>query len=114
MKSNNKNYRKRNNNKPISIDKSLPSRKLKIVLRILLVILILLIIRLFWIQFIDGGWLKEKAFRQQTSSKIISPDRGSILDVNGKYLAKSEKVDTISINPTKISKNNKDLIIIKN
>ena len=110
MKNNNKNYQKRNNKKSISIDKSIPSRKLKIVLRTAIIIFILLIIRLFWIQFIDGAWLKEKAYRQQTASKIISPDRGSILDVNGKYLAKSEKVDTISINPTKISKQNKTIV----
>ena len=107
MKSDNKNYKKRTNKKSISTDKSLPTRKLKVVLRVGIIILILLIVRLFWIQFIKGAWLKERAFRQQTASKIISPDRGSILDVNGKYLAKSEKVDTISINPTKISKQNK-------
>lgn len=110
MKNDSKNYRKKLNNKSISIDKSLPSKKLKIALRFFLIVLILLIIRLFWIQFIDGAWLKERAYRQQTASKIISPDRGSILDVNGKYLAKSEKVDTISINPTKISKEKKNLV----
>lgn len=110
MKNDNKNYRKRTNKKSNPIDKSLPTQKLRIVLRISIIILILLIIRLFWIQFIDGSWLKERAFRQQTASKIISPDRGSILDVNGKYLAKSEKVDTISINPTKISKQNKTIV----
>ena len=100
----------RNNKKSNLIDKSLPTKKLKIVLRVSIIILALLIIRLFWIQFIDGSWLKEKAYRQQTASKIISPDRGSILDVNGKYLAKSEKVDTISINPTKISKEKKTIV----
>lgn len=110
MKNENKNYKKRTNKKSVSIDKSLPARKLKIVLRASIVIFILLIIRLFWLQFIDGSWLKEKAYRQQTASKIISPDRGSILDINGKYLAKSEKVDTISINPTKISKQNKTIV----
>lgn len=110
MKNDNQNYKKRNNKKSILIDKSLPTQKLKIVLRVAIIILILLIIRLFWIQFIDGTWLKERAFRQQTASKIISPDRGSILDTNGKILATSEKVDTISINPTKISKNNKTIV----
>jgi len=110
MKNYNKNDRKRNNQKTNLANKCLPTQKLKIVLRVAVIILILLIIRLFWIQFIDGAWLKEKAFRQQTASKIISPDRGSILDVNGKYLAKSEKVDTISINPTKISKQNKTIV----
>lgn len=110
MRNDKKNYRKKSNNKTISIDKALPVKKLRIIIISGIIILALLIIRLFWLQFIDGAWLKEQAFRQQTASKIISPDRGSILDVNGKYLAKSEKVDTISINPTKISKQNKTIV----
>jgi len=110
MKNNNKNYRTKINDKKISIDRSLPVKRLRLVIISTLVIFVLLIIRLFWIQFIDGAWLKEKAYRQQTSSTIISPDRGSILDANGKSLAISEKVDTISINPTKISSENKTLV----
>lgn len=110
MKNDNKNYKKRTNKKSFSVDKPISSKKLTIIFRISLIVFALLIIRLFWIQFIDGSWLKEKAYRQQTASKTISPDRGSILDVNGKYLAKSEKVDTISINPTKISSKNKNLV----
>ena len=110
MKNNNKDYNKRANKKNTISDKAIPIKKLKTVMISGCIILFLLVIRLFWIQFIDGAWLKERAFRQQTASKIISPDRGSILDVNGKYLAKSEKVDTISINPTKISKQNKTIV----
>jgi len=107
---NNNNYRTKINKKNICIDKALPVKRLRLLTRMGSTILALLIIRLFWIQFIDGAWLKEKAYRQQTSSTLISPDRGSILDVNGKYLAKSEPVDTISINPSKISKENKTLV----
>lgn len=109
MKRNN-NYRKQKNNKSISIDRAIPIKKLKLVLLFGTIIFSLLIIRLFWLQFIDGGWLKEKAFRQQTASKIISPDRGAIFDKNGKLLATSERVDTISINPTKISKDKKTIV----
>lgn len=110
MKNDKKNYRKETNKRNNYIGKALPTKKLKLVMFSGCIILLLLIIRLFWIQFIDGAWLKEKAYRQQTSSQLISPDRGSILDANGKILAKSEKVDTISINPTKISKDNKVLV----
>lgn len=105
MRNNNKNYKKNT-----VLDKPVSIKKIKILMLSCSIILFFLIIRLFWIQFIDGAWLKEKAFRQQTASKIISPDRGSILDSNGKILAKSEKVDTISINPTKISKENKTIV----
>lgn len=110
MKNNKKNYRKNENKKSILIDKALPIKKLRIVLITSLAIFLLLIIRIFWIQFIDGAWLKEKASRQQTASKIISPERGSILDANGKTLAKSEEVDTISINPSRISNDKKTLV----
>ena len=110
MKNNKKNYRKRENKKSLIIDKALPIKKLRIILLVALAIFLLLIIRIFWIQFIDGAWLKEKASRQQTASKLISPERGSILDVNGKTLAKSEEVDTISINPSRIADDKKTLV----
>lgn len=110
MKNSYRNYRKKNQNKIIIPDKPISPKKLKLVRNIAFIIFGLLIIRIFWIQFIDGSWLKERAYRQQTSSKIISPERGSILDVNGKPLAMSESVDTISINPTKIEEENKTLI----
>lgn len=109
MKSNKKNYRKNSNKKSIQIDKPLPIKKLRIILFCTILLLSLLIIRLFWLQFIDGAKLKEKAYRQQTASKIISPKRGSILDVNGKSLAMSEEVDTISINPSRITVDKKIL-----
>ncbi len=110
MKNTNKNYRKRNKKNPVSIDKALPIKRLRTVLITAIILLILLVLRIFWFQFIKGAWLKEKAYRQQTSSQIISPERGSILDVNGKTLAMSEDVDTISINPTRIAKDKKELV----
>lgn len=69
---------------------------------ILFLVLFLLIIRLFILQIVQGASLKEQAFQQQTVSKLINPNRGNILDTNGKALAISAKVDTVSINPTKI------------
>ena len=110
MKSSKKNFRKKSNKQEININRPLPIKRLRTILFCSVAILILLLIRLFWIQFINGSWLKEKAYRQQTASKIISPERGSILDVNGKKLAISEKVDTISINPSRIKDENKELV----
>lgn len=110
MKNYKKNYRKNTNKKSFSADRPLPIKKLRTVLIIAFIIFILLIIRIFWIQFINGSWLKEKAYRQQTSSKLISPERGSIFDVNGKALAISEEVDTISINPARIPSDKKELV----
>lgn len=109
MKSNQKNNRKKSKKNSLEIDKALPVKKLRIVLSCAVIIFLLLVVRIFWIQFINGANLKEKAYRQQTASKIITPDRGRILDVNGKSLATSEEVDTISINPTRITTSNKNI-----
>ncbi len=90
--------------------KPIPVKRLKILSCFGIAIFAGLIIRLFWIQFVNGATLKEKAYRQQTSSTIISPKRGTVYDSNGKALAISEDVDTISINPSKITKENKELV----
>lgn len=79
------------------------------------IIFVLLISRIGWIQFVQGAELKERASRQQTLNKIISPKRGAIYDTNGKQLAVSVPVDTITINPAKIvvEDKNKDVAAYK-
>ncbi len=74
----------------------------------MIIIFVLLIIRIGWIQFVQGSELKEAASRQQTLSKIISPKRGTIYDTNGKAIAISAPVDTITINPNYIVAQDKD------
>ena len=71
-------------------------------------VLMALVVRLFWIQFIDGSWLKEDAYKQQTINRIISPKRGTIYDSTGKTLAISAEVDTVTINPKKIKDKDND------
>ena len=80
------------------------SKKIKFFLISIIIIFLLLIIRIGYIQFVQGSWLKEKAYQQQTINQIISPKRGNIYDSTGKALAISAQVDTITINPTKIVK----------
>ena len=95
------------------INKSVMTTKLKVVMAIIFLLLFALIVRIFCLQFItriDGISLKEKAYRQQTVNKIISPKRGTIYDTNGKALARSAKVDTVSINPTKIKEAHKEKV----
>ena len=67
----------------------------------IIILLIILVFRLCYLQFIKGPSLKEAATKQQTTSRIISPNRGSIYDSTGKPLAISAKVDTVTINPQK-------------
>ena len=63
------------------------------------IVFIALVARIGAIQFIDGTWLKERAYSQSTSSTVVSAKRGTIYDSNGKALAISAEVDTVSVNP---------------
>ena len=92
------------------------TKKLKIIFSIIILIFLTLLIRLGYIQFIDGNHLKELAYNQQTINQIISPKRGNIYDSTGKALAISAQVDTITINPKKLkpdSSNEIDIEIFK-
>lgn len=60
------------------------------------------IAKLSYIIFVKGNDYKKAAYAQQTKSQIISSNRGTIYDANGKVLAVSVSVDTISINPDKV------------
>ena len=73
-----------------------------------ILVLLALVVRLFWLQFIDGAWLKEEAYKQQTINRIITPKRGTIYDSTGRTLAISAEVDTVTINPKKIKDKNND------
>lgn len=65
-------------------------------------IFILLIVRIFFLQFIQGNELKSKANAQQTTTRTIYANRGSIFDCNGRVLASSAQVDVVSVNPQSI------------
>ena len=71
-------------------------------------LLFILIIRLGWLQIVQGAKLKEAMYDQLTTSRIISPKRGTIYDSTGKSLAISAQVDTVSINPGQIVVEHKD------
>ena len=75
-------------------------KKLRITMLFFFFILLLLIIRLGFLQFIQGADLKEKMYKQLIASDSISPKRGTIYDSTGKALASSVPVDTISIDPS--------------
>lgn len=90
--------------------KSVKSKSLFAAMIICFVLFILLLFRIAFIQFIQGSELKEAANRQQTTNRIISAKRGNIYDSTGKLLAASAPVDTVSINPSRIKKDNKEKV----
>ena len=85
--------------------KPVTSKRLIYAICCILIVFVLLILRIAYFQFIEGSKLKELASRQQTTNRIISPNRGAIYDSTGKVLAQSAAVDTITINPSKLKEN---------
>lgn len=85
----------------IKID-NLGKKKLAACLSVGFILLLLLIIRIGILQFVQGANLKETATKNQLASKTITPSRGTIYDSTGKALAISARVDTVSVNPTKV------------
>ena len=82
------------------------TKKLRVSLVAIILIFVLLICRIGFLQFVEGSTLKEAAYNQQAINQIISPKRGNIYDSTGRSLAISAQVDTITINPAKIAKEN--------
>ncbi len=70
-----------------------------------------LILRISYIQFVDGQRLKALALDQQTEEQSISPKRGTIFDRNGAELAVSANVETVIASPDVIkNKGNADQV----
>ena len=85
-------------------------KRMKNMLVISTTILIALVIRIAWIQFVNGEELQTKAYAQQTLDRKINPKRGTIYDSNGNELAVSSTVYTITVNPTNIKKEDKEKV----
>ncbi len=87
------------------------SRKRRIIysLFVSFTILTLLIIRIGFIQFIQGEELRAMAYKQQSIDRVINPKRGTIYDATGKnILAVSATVETVTINPVNIKEEDKE------
>ena len=86
-------------------------RKLRSMLFINFTICTLLIIRIGFIQFVQGSELQSMAYMQQTLNRKINPKRGTIYDATGKnILAVSASVETVTINPGNIKKEDKEKV----
>lgn len=86
-------------------------RRIRNTLFVVFIIFILLTTRIGWIQFVQGSELQTKAYMQQTMDRSINPKRGTIYDATGKtILAMSATVETVTVNPTNIAKENKEKV----
>lgn len=86
-------------------------KRLKKALFVVFMVFVLLTVRVGWIQFVQGSELQTKAYMQQTMDRKINPKRGTIYDSTGKVvLAVSSTVETITVNPTNIAKEDKEKV----
>ncbi len=63
-----------------------------------------LVLRLFYLQIIQGDQFKQMALNQQLRDTVIAPHRGSIYDTNMKTLATSKTVWDVVLEPANLSK----------
>ena len=98
------------------MDKNNISRKKRMrnMLVIIIIIFLLLIIRIAYLQLVEGSKLKEMAKEQQSIDRNINPKRGTIYDGTGKnVLAISSTVESVTVNPVNIKKENKEKVAKK-
>lgn len=86
-------------------------KKMRNTLFITFLILLLLLSRICYIEFIQGKELQVLAYEQQVQKRTVNPRRGTIYDSSEKYtLAISSTAYTVSVNPTNIPSEKKELI----
>ena len=88
-------------------------KRMRTTLFVMFLIVILLIVRLGYIQLIDGKRLSRLAYEQQTLDRSINPKRGTIYDATGQILAQSSTVETVTVNPVNIAKDDKEMVAKK-
>ena len=77
-------------------------------------LIICLITRIGYISIVQGKELSKMAYEQQTLDREINPKRGTIYDRTGKNaLAVSSSVETVTVNPGNIEKENKEKVARK-
>ena len=86
-------------------------KKMRNTLFISFLVIICLMVRIGFIQFFQGNELSKLAYEQQTLDRKINPKRGTIYDSTGKKaLAVSSTVETITVNPGNIKKEDKEKV----
>lgn len=86
-------------------------KRMKIWMILVFVVAFAFILRIAWLQFVRGDELKQMALEQQSLDRAISPRRGTIYDATGQtVLAISSTVNTITVNPNNIAKEDKEKV----
>lgn len=85
-------------------------------LRLIAVIMVLFLIRLVWVQFVDGPELNAQSKDKRSVTKTIPALRGDIVDRNGKVLATTVIAYDINIDPSQVGpferKANNSIVVV--
>lgn len=106
-----KKLNKKNKNRVEPVGTLSKKKRMKWEMIIAIFLLLVLMGRLAFIQFVQGSQLQTMAYKQQTLDRNINPKRGTIYDSTGKtVLAVSSTVETITVTPTTIKKEDREKI----
>ena len=83
-------------------------RRLALML-VLLSGIVILLGRAAYLEIFQQSWLKEQAGKRQLRTVVVPPYRGMIVDRNGESLAISSPAESITINPRKVLRWQRDL-----
>ena len=108
-----KKLNKKNKNVGEPIGTLSKKKRMKWEMIIAIFLLLVLTCRIGFIQLVQGSELQSMAYMQQTLDRSINPKRGTIYDSTGKtILAVSSTVETITVTPTNIKKEDREKIAI--
>ncbi len=89
-------------------------KRIRNILFISFFVFIALTIRIGYLQIVKGAELATMAYEQQTLNRNINPKRGTIYDATGEHvLAVSSTVETVTVNPGNIAKQDKEKVARK-
>ncbi len=77
-------------------------KRLVIILVTITLLFFTMILRIAWIQTVDGATLQQKALSQWTREITVKANRGNIVDCNGQVLAESSSVYTVALAPQSV------------
>lgn len=108
-----KKLNKKNRKRQDTVGTLSKKKRMKWELIIAVFLLLALTFRIGFIQFVKGSELQSMAYMQQTLDRSINPKRGTIYDATGNtILAVSSTVETITVTPTNIKKEDREKIAI--
>ena len=95
----------------INVSNKIPRLKIILILVVVFIFMFALILRVGYLQFIDGEHLQTLATSQQTLTETISAKRGNIYDSTGNALAISYETDKVHIDPSLIKESSNKSIV---